>query len=172
MSALGQKQTCAAQKLMSALPPIATSIAFFGMSALDQKRTCRFNGGRVQPMLARSNECCRHFLSEDLHVCGHAVRRARLPKETYNTPVPVPDRQEMGSSNRQSSRKSLGHRLIGFSPQRDLLSERELPTVLDCTQETGGPRQAERRLGPGQPPRSRNDASAASRRRNPKHRLR
>jgi hypothetical protein len=31
MSALGQKQTFAAQKGMSALPPIATSIAFFGM---------------------------------------------------------------------------------------------------------------------------------------------
>jgi len=39
MSALGQKQTFAAQKVMSALPPIATSIAFFGMSALGQKRT-------------------------------------------------------------------------------------------------------------------------------------
>jgi hypothetical protein len=38
MSALGQKQTFAAQKGMSALPPIATSIAFFGMSALRQKR--------------------------------------------------------------------------------------------------------------------------------------
>jgi hypothetical protein len=35
MSALGQKQTFAVQKGMSALPPIATSIAFFGMSALD-----------------------------------------------------------------------------------------------------------------------------------------
>src|SRR5262249_37283298 len=34
MSALGQKQTCAPQNVMSALPPIATSIAFFGMSAL------------------------------------------------------------------------------------------------------------------------------------------
>src|SRR4030095_2458381 len=39
MSALGQKQTYAAQNGMSALPPIATSIAFFGMSALGQKRT-------------------------------------------------------------------------------------------------------------------------------------
>ena len=44
MSALGQKQTCAAQNVRSALPPIATSIAFFGMSALGQKRT----SGRVQ----------------------------------------------------------------------------------------------------------------------------
>jgi hypothetical protein len=34
MSALGQKPTFAAQEGMSALPPIATSIAFFGMSAL------------------------------------------------------------------------------------------------------------------------------------------
>jgi hypothetical protein len=33
MSALGQKQTCAVHQPMSALPPIATLIAFFGMSA-------------------------------------------------------------------------------------------------------------------------------------------
>jgi len=33
MSALGHKQTYAAQQAMSALPPIATSIAFFRMSA-------------------------------------------------------------------------------------------------------------------------------------------
>jgi hypothetical protein len=33
MSALGQKQTFAAQEGMSALPPIATLIAFFGMWA-------------------------------------------------------------------------------------------------------------------------------------------
>jgi hypothetical protein len=39
MSALGQKQTYAVQHDMSALLPIATSIAFFGMSALGQKRT-------------------------------------------------------------------------------------------------------------------------------------
>jgi hypothetical protein len=37
MSALGQKQTFAAQNGMSALPPIATSIAFFGMSAFGPK---------------------------------------------------------------------------------------------------------------------------------------
>src|SRR5262249_22118158 len=39
MSALGQKRTCAAHKLMSALPPKATSDATYGMSALGQKRT-------------------------------------------------------------------------------------------------------------------------------------
>jgi hypothetical protein len=33
---LGQKQTYAVHKGMSALPPIATPIAFFGMSALGQ----------------------------------------------------------------------------------------------------------------------------------------
>jgi hypothetical protein len=33
MSALGQKQTCAPQKVMSALPPKATSIETYGMSA-------------------------------------------------------------------------------------------------------------------------------------------
>jgi hypothetical protein len=37
MSALGQKPTYALQQAMSALPPIATSIAFFGMSALGHK---------------------------------------------------------------------------------------------------------------------------------------
>jgi hypothetical protein len=36
MSALGHKRTYAVHKPMSALPPIATSIAFFGMSALGQ----------------------------------------------------------------------------------------------------------------------------------------
>jgi hypothetical protein len=36
MSALGQKPTYAPQKAMSALPPIATLIASFGMSALGQ----------------------------------------------------------------------------------------------------------------------------------------
>src|SRR5262249_32314102 len=41
MSALGQKQTCALQKPMSALPPITTSIAYFGMSALGQYPTSR-----------------------------------------------------------------------------------------------------------------------------------
>src|SRR5262249_15665876 len=36
MSALGQKRTYTVHQRMSALPPIATSIAFFGMSALGQ----------------------------------------------------------------------------------------------------------------------------------------
>src|SRR5262245_54420922 len=51
MSALGQKQTYAVQNGMSVLPPIATSIAFFGMSALGQKRTSwRIEGSsRIQP---------------------------------------------------------------------------------------------------------------------------
>src|SRR5215831_7375998 len=66
MSALGQKQTCAAQNGMSALPPIATAKADFpkkscllppqkrtyavqlGMSALGQKQTCVLR----QPMSA------------------------------------------------------------------------------------------------------------------------
>ena len=39
MSALGQKQTYAVHQPMSALPPIATSIAFFSMCALGQKHT-------------------------------------------------------------------------------------------------------------------------------------
>src|SRR5215471_3528575 len=41
MSALGQKQTFAMRKGMSALPPKATSNATYGMSALGQKRTWR-----------------------------------------------------------------------------------------------------------------------------------
>src|SRR5215475_8889960 len=40
MSALGHKRIFASQKGMSALPSKATSIAFFGMSVLGQKRTC------------------------------------------------------------------------------------------------------------------------------------
>src|SRR4029434_5537774 len=62
MSALGQKQTCAPQKAMSALPPIATAKADFRirscllyprkrtcavqlrMSAMGQKRTCAIIG--------------------------------------------------------------------------------------------------------------------------------
>jgi hypothetical protein len=39
MSALGQKQTFALQNVMSALPPIATSIAYFGMSAVGRYKT-------------------------------------------------------------------------------------------------------------------------------------
>ena len=39
MSALGQKQTCAAHKPMSALPPKADMCDAKGMSALCQKRT-------------------------------------------------------------------------------------------------------------------------------------
>jgi hypothetical protein len=59
MSALDQKQTCAVQKVMSALPPIATSIAFFGMSALGQKRTSEqdwfVSYSEVLAFLGRSN---------------------------------------------------------------------------------------------------------------------
>src|SRR5262245_5355079 len=39
MSALGQKRTCAAQELMSALPPKADMCGARGMSALGQERT-------------------------------------------------------------------------------------------------------------------------------------
>src|SRR5215475_1845171 len=61
MSALGQKQTCAPQNGMSALPPIATSIAFFDMSAF-QERTSHglfdhFVGGVEEPFRNRQGEC-------------------------------------------------------------------------------------------------------------------
>jgi hypothetical protein len=39
MPALGHKQTFAMHQVMSALPPIATLIAFFGISDLGHKRT-------------------------------------------------------------------------------------------------------------------------------------
>jgi hypothetical protein len=39
MSALGQKQTCAPQEVMSALPPKADMWVQLGMSALGQERT-------------------------------------------------------------------------------------------------------------------------------------
>ena len=39
LSALGQKQTCAVQKAMSALVPITTCTVQLGISALGQKRT-------------------------------------------------------------------------------------------------------------------------------------
>jgi len=54
MSALGHKRTYAVQKVMSALPPIATSIAFFGVSAwaksghLGQLRPFRGQHGRAR----------------------------------------------------------------------------------------------------------------------------
>jgi len=55
MSALGQKQTCAAQKGMSALPPIATLIARLGMYALGHKRTSPW----------------QQLVRETLHAAGH-----------------------------------------------------------------------------------------------------
>ena len=58
---------------------------------------------RVRPMLAQSNEWCRQVLSADWPVCGHAMRRAAPQKATCSSPALVPDRQEMASSNRQSS---------------------------------------------------------------------
>jgi hypothetical protein len=39
MSALGQKRTFALQNVMSALPPMATLIAYFGMPALGYRQT-------------------------------------------------------------------------------------------------------------------------------------
>src|SRR5262245_13363704 len=62
MSALGQKRTCAVHQCMSALPPIATPIAFFRMSALGQKRTStalfdHFVGSVEEPFRNRQGEC-------------------------------------------------------------------------------------------------------------------
>jgi hypothetical protein len=58
MSALGQKQTCAPQQAMSALAPIATSIAFFGMSAWAKSGICDAKGHvRFTP---GSGHCAAH----------------------------------------------------------------------------------------------------------------
>jgi|GEM_PF-4888533 hypothetical protein len=65
MSALGQKPTYALQQAMSALPPIATSIAIFGMSALGQKPTDTVG----------ANQSCRVALNQnDGHPKGYVHR--------------------------------------------------------------------------------------------------
>jgi hypothetical protein len=47
MSPSGQKQTCALRNVISALPPIATSIAFFGGDRARQKyEPCDSSGGK------------------------------------------------------------------------------------------------------------------------------
>jgi hypothetical protein len=56
MSALGQKQTCAPQQAMSALAPIATSIAFFGMSAWAKSGHLRCK--RACPLYPRKRTLC------------------------------------------------------------------------------------------------------------------
>src|SRR5215831_2169441 len=58
MSALGQKRTCAAHKLMSALPPIATAKAKFRKRPCllyPRKRTCAVQRG----MSALGRFCCK-----------------------------------------------------------------------------------------------------------------
>src|SRR5262249_41742043 len=83
MSALGQEQTCAPQKSMSALPLIATAKADIGnpscllypqkrtcavqpeMSALGQKRTC--SGQRQKDRLAAVSPKFRSGVTRQLH---------------------------------------------------------------------------------------------------------
>src|SRR5262245_8420927 len=91
MSALGQKQTFAAQNGMSALPPIATSIAYFGMSAMGQKRTFCPTGvasdqlsgtrqhnpdlGELAGLCVNLN-CARMLLDDDVMADGEAEASA------------------------------------------------------------------------------------------------
>jgi hypothetical protein len=56
MSALGQKQTFAVHQPMSALPPIATSIAFFGVSALNQSGHSRRSFNQLGEKLVSQKE--------------------------------------------------------------------------------------------------------------------
>src|SRR5262245_6832331 len=62
MSALGQKRTCAVHQPVSALPQIATSIAFFGMSAFGHKRTTQpeWYQTAVTTICARAVRVFRH----------------------------------------------------------------------------------------------------------------
>src|SRR5262249_1497677 len=85
MSAWGQKQTFAVHQTMSALPPIATSIAFFGMFALGQKRTLassvRSLYERRLRLLGRPDLRRTHRLShaeEDYDALTAAARGQRL----------------------------------------------------------------------------------------------
>ena len=75
MSALGQKQTCAAQQVMSALPPKADICGAIGMSALCQKPTscCSLDqlvGSQHEPGGNLMTNCLRRLEIEDQFKLG------------------------------------------------------------------------------------------------------
>src|SRR5262245_33059609 len=83
MSALGQKQTCALQRLMSALPPIATAKADIGKLSCPlypRKRTCAVQLRMSALGQKRTLACMREmlFLQHHMdtfgavHYLGHA----------------------------------------------------------------------------------------------------
>src|SRR5262249_26519139 len=68
MSALGHKQTFAMQKAMSALPPLATSIAFFGISALGRGERGPTNTGALYGAAMSPCAGCTFGLNEPLRL--------------------------------------------------------------------------------------------------------
>jgi hypothetical protein len=75
MSALGQKQTCAMHQPMSALPPIATLIAFFGLSTRSparpsQETDCTYKP--TSPILLRNCKAPRSRCSSTRFCIGCA----------------------------------------------------------------------------------------------------
>jgi hypothetical protein len=89
MSALGQKQTCAVQNVMSALPPIATLIAKFGMSAKCQQRTSASgNHSGVFEGLTSEGGGARASRAEGAHVRGqHSAKVSRIARK-HTSAVP------------------------------------------------------------------------------------
>ena len=87
MSALGQKRTYAVQNAMSALPPIATSIALFGMSALSQKRTFGFHSITSS---ARARSCDGIAMPSDFAVLRLMISSNLTGSSTGSSPSFAP----------------------------------------------------------------------------------
>jgi len=89
MSALGQKQTCAVRRPMSALAPIATSIAFFGMSALRRQKRPRPLNFSLFPLLAQKAAASHVLMTAAELLCaewpGDGVKAARRSHAPLNT---------------------------------------------------------------------------------------
>src|SRR5262249_1956039 len=95
MSALGQKQTCALQRLMSALPPIATAKADIGkLSCLlyPRKRTCAVQL-RMSPLAQYQT-----FKTSRM--------AANLPVAVHHDPLPSLFTSAMGNENSSSPSSS------------------------------------------------------------------
>jgi len=83
VSALGHKQTYAVQNGMSALPPIATLIAFFSMSALPPKAdmcgaTAYVCFGPIADMVRLLDQLVSALLQKQWHVQAKLLRRLKI----------------------------------------------------------------------------------------------